>query len=71
MCNHMILVLMFKNANNPRLPAKARWMGLNIAAKKSIAKSVAEITLPGGFEDALPGAGINIIREAPNSRRCV
>jgi len=40
----MILVLMFKNANNPRLPAKARWMGLNIAAKKSIAKSVAEIT---------------------------
>jgi hypothetical protein len=30
----MILVLMFKNANNPRLPAKARWMGLNIAAKR-------------------------------------
>jgi hypothetical protein len=30
----MILVLMFKNANNPHLPAKARWMGLNIAAKR-------------------------------------
>jgi len=34
MCNQIILMLMFKNANDPRLPAKARRMGLNIAAKR-------------------------------------
>jgi len=42
----MILMLMFKNANNPRLPAcKSEADGPEHSRKKeSIAKSVAEIT---------------------------
>ena len=54
MSNQMILMLMFKNANSPRLPVKARRMGLSITAKKKALRGALQKSLlqEGGWHPA-------------------